>query len=876
MTAHTAAGLQRSDLVHTMAALVLGGSGPVQESKGQLMERILQEPDQEGCVRVLGCLLRSSDSRLCSTAAYLLGVLVEREGWVQEALEGPQGDSAGLVGALGGLLTHDDPDTVTNAAGAIASLVGSSVGRCGLLREEEAFGEVLASLPRLLGEEQEGTANYAALVVARLSLCEEACRRLLHHRSAAKTLRGLALCLAHSHTDTAMNAAFAVGRLCGAEEGRSLILALEQEHQLVSSLQALLCEGRWPGAGQTACFALSCLVTEADGHALVLESPAFPHLLDGLLRHLLEEEHDSAWFAALTVKVLVSRPRGVLSVRKHSLLEERLQSLSQSHSISQELQEEVSACLRRLQRLSKPFPPKTSWLRSGSYMVSWEKCTPESGLEVTYSLLDRDKVLYRGTHCHLTLPNSALQSGGTLSLLLVQSTDGGDISPCSEPTLLAVESKGVELVPGPPQQLRVIGCTPTQARLSWAAPQGGVKPRMYQLYRGETLLDTTTELGAIVGGLSPGTLYQLGVCAVGPGDAAGERATVDARTSECHDHAPSGLAMTVLGRHELLVSWGAPALPLGRLFNYELRLNGRVAYLGTERAYTARRLTANTAYTCTVTAITSRGRCQSRPVTKRTARDEYEHTQRCLYSPSRQLATHTPASSSPIREVTEVREKVKKSLSTHGHHPRGQMSAQSERGMTGTRDRRRPSSILVHSPGSDSSHVSIPSTEVAEGAVSDIKALWRNTRGGVEGRVKSKSASHRSRLARHAGTEGDSLLQQTPHTTPHPVGPTPHPVGPRPMGDRVNMGVLLQHSAPPGGGDSERGTLPRITQHVRLVKCIQPVHHVWSEPVRLTLDWREQKHSRMLAERSKIMRQSTVRSEIRPGHSMRTNRTILS
>lgn len=133
---------------------------------------------------------------------------------------------------------------------------------------------------------------------------------------------------------------------------------------------------------------------------------------------------------------------------------------------------------------------------------------------------------------------------------------------------------------------------------------------------------------AIVGGLSPGTLYRLGVCAVGPGDAAGERAMVDARTSEGQDHAPAGLAVTVLGRRELLVSWGAPAPPLGRLFNYELRLNGRVAYLGTERAYTARRLTANTAYTCTVTAITSRGRCQSRPVTKRTARDEYVHTQR--------------------------------------------------------------------------------------------------------------------------------------------------------------------------------------------------------------------------------------------------------
>ncbi|XP_064165613.1 uncharacterized protein LOC135240180 [Anguilla rostrata] len=876
MTGHAAPGPQRSDLAHMMAALeVLSGSGPVPESKGRLVERILREPDREGCVGVLGRSLRSSDSRLCSTAAYLLGALVERDGWVQETLEGTQGDSAGLVGALGGLLTHDDPDTVTNAAGAIASLVGSSVGRGRLLREE-VFGEVLASLPTLLREERESTVNYAALVVARLSLCEEACQRLLQHPSAPHTLRSLAQCLAHSHTDTAMNAAFAVGRLCGTEAGRSLILTLEQEHQLVSSLQALLCEGRWPGAGQTACFALSCLVTEEDGHTLVLGSPAFPHLLDGLLRHLLEEEHDSAWFAAMTVKVLVSRPRGVLCVREHSLLEERLQSLSQSRSISQELQEEVSACLRKLQRLSKPLPPKTSRRPSGSHVVSWEKCAPESGLEVTYSLLDRDKVLYRGTQCHLTLPNSALQSGRTLSLHLVQSTDGGDVSPCSEPTLLAVDSKGAELVPGPPRELRVIGCTPTQARLSWCAPEGGVKPRLYQLYRGETPLETTAEPGAIVGGLSPGTLYQLGVCAVGPGDAPGERATVDARTPECQDHAPSGLAMTVLGRHELLVSWGAPALPLGRLFNYELRLNGRVAYLGTERAYTARRLTASTAYTCTVTAITSRGRCQSRPVTKRTARDEYVHTQRCLYSPSRQLDTHTPAPSRPVREVSEVREKVKRAPSPHGHRPKGHMSAQSERETAGNRDRHRRPSILVHSPGSDSSQTSIQSTEEAVGAVSgcDLKALRRNARESV-GRVEAKSAPHRPLLARRAGTAGDLPLRQTPPTTPHRVGPTPHPAGPSPMGDKANMGVLLQHSAP-GGGASEQGTLPSIAHRVRLVKCIQPVHHVWSELDRPNLDWIEQKQSRMRGDRSTVMRQPTVRSEIRPGHSMRTNRRVLS
>ncbi|KAG9353860.1 hypothetical protein JZ751_011984 [Albula glossodonta] len=762
-----------------------------------------------------------------------------------------------------------------HATGAMASLVGSSVGRDWLLRHEVVFSEVLSGLPTLLNQDRESTVNSAALIVARLSLCEAACRSLLHHPSAARTLRSLVQCLAHNHTDTAMNAAFAVGRLCGSEEGRSLLLTLEQQHELVrysakfcktlsefitkyatvSSLQALLCEGTWPGAGQTACFALSCLATEEDGHSLVLGSSAFPHLLDGLLRHLLEEEHDSGWFAALTVKVLVSRPRGVLRVREHSLLEERLQTLCLSCSIGQELQEEVSACLRKLQRLSKPLPPEISHLPSGSYLVSWEKCTPESGLEVTYSLMDKDKVLYRGTKCHLTLPTLDLQPGpgpGPLSLCVIHSTEGGDVSPCSEPTLLALESKGAELVPGPPKQLRVIGCTPTQIRLGWAAPAGGVKPKMYQLYRGETLLDTITDQGAVscvravVGGLSPGKLYQFGVCAVGPGDVAGERSMVKAQTTECQDHAPTGLTLTVLGRHELLVSWSAPVLPLGRLFNYELRLNGRVAYLGTERAHTARRLAANTAYTCTVTAITSRGRCQSRPVTKRTARDEYMHTQRCLYSTSRQLSPQTPAPSCPVREVAE---KVKRLQPHHGHLPKVHMSMQTGRESASNRDRHRRSSVPVQSATCESSQSACRSTEVAVGAVSgcDIKVLWKRTRECVEGGVGPKSAPHHPLLARRAGTKEDLLLRQ-------PILTMPSPLDPRPPGAKASMGVLLHCSA--SGGPVREQSLPSLAHRVSgLMRSARPISHIWSELECPSLNWTGQKQDRVLEDRNKLMRQ---------------------
>lgn len=102
----------------------------------------------------------------------------------------------------------------------------------------------------------------------------------------------------------------------------------------------------------------------------------------------------------------------------------------------------------------------------------------------------------------MTLPLSALQFQSILSLCIIHSTADKDISPSSNPAVLVVEREGAELGPGQPQQLRVIGCRTTQVKLSWAAPEGGLKPRSYQLYHSETLLGTmhltlVTFLGAL-------------------------------------------------------------------------------------------------------------------------------------------------------------------------------------------------------------------------------------------------------------------------------------------------------------------------------------------------------------------------------------------
>lgn len=61
--------------------------------------------------------------RLCSSTAYLFGVLMESEAIGRTLRECSHENNDSLVAVLGQLLTKDDPDTIMNSAGAIASLV---------------------------------------------------------------------------------------------------------------------------------------------------------------------------------------------------------------------------------------------------------------------------------------------------------------------------------------------------------------------------------------------------------------------------------------------------------------------------------------------------------------------------------------------------------------------------------------------------------------------------------------------------------------------------------------------------------------------------------------------------------------------------------
>ncbi|KAF4072934.1 hypothetical protein AMELA_G00253230 [Ameiurus melas] len=582
----------------------------------------------------------------------------------------------------------------------------------------------------------------------------------------------LVQCLTHSRTDTAMNASFTIGCLCGSEQSRCLILAEAKEQKLVSGLETLLSNDPESEPGQTACFALSCLASKDDGHALLMESPSLPGLLDGLLRLLKSGDPDSTWFAAMTVRVFVSRPNGVTRVREHSALEEQLKCLSVSPSTGSELQEELSACLRKLKRLPKPSPVNVQH-QSMVCIASWERLEPESGLEVTYNLFDGDTPMYRGPRCQITLPHSHFQHKLSLSLRLNLCTSDGDTSPFSEHVEVRVE--GVELRPRPPKDLRFISCTATEVRLKWAGPEGDIKPLSFQVYCDDVLLETTRELGATVSSLSPDTTYTISICALGPGHTSSSRCSSLIHTADGQEHAPSGLVVSVLGCHKLQIIWDAPAVPIGRLFSYELRLNGFVVYLGKERMHKACHLTTNTPYICTVTAITSRGRYQSRAVTKRTTTDEYLNTNRGFYSPKRQDLAPLPA-----RQKREVKNRTRKLLST----PTSDSALR--------KNKHRLPSVMVqsHVPGKNKSS-RVTSEEKSVGLVSELDATVQlsNTKGSSDvGMVPS-----------------ERLIMQRRDCNEHTLRSSLHPIHPRP---KINPDCRAEKAT------SDKGRLPLINQQI--------------------------------------------------------------
>ncbi|KAM4697164.1 uncharacterized protein WCC33_015864 [Rhinophrynus dorsalis] len=585
-----------------------------QAHRQELVAALMKDTRCNQYISVLCSLLEAPDTRLCSNVAYILGTLAEDPEVAELLVEIVRCSKEwDLLGRLGAMLLWKDTEAVMNAAGALGTLAESSHGRRWLLSYPDS-NFIIENITSLLGSQSDWTASNCALVLARICMCHEGCDRILAHPKCQLILRNL---IASLHVDEAgcgLNAAFALGRICDTDAGRRQVMSLQDADNMVAALESMMSGGD-AGGSRNACFALTCLANDQAGHQHILRSEHFPRVLDSLCRLLLSEDQESCWFAAMTLKVLSSYPQGVVRLRQNQLVESTLKTVARSHTAGHELLEEVENTIKNLQRLPQPPAPKTKILEPDCVWVGWKEHRPNSGLPVTYSLFDGGKLLYHGLACSYML---RCKPGQQHHFKVVMETEG-DRSPESPVTVLMRE------VPPPscPLDFQVIGHTATQLKLSWSPPADpGVAIKGYVVFQEGMPVETTTDLSCIVGGLTPSSSYTFSVCACTSGGE-GPKVSLIARTMDRGDHAPGKLTLYVIGRSEIFITWEVPKAPLGRFFNYELCINGKPVYLGTERSYTARRLTPNMEYTCTVCAITSEGRYESRPVTKRTAKDEY-------------------------------------------------------------------------------------------------------------------------------------------------------------------------------------------------------------------------------------------------------------
>ncbi|XP_078687513.1 uncharacterized protein LOC144919797 isoform X2 [Branchiostoma floridae x Branchiostoma belcheri] len=636
-------------------------------------------------------LLDTDNPRVGGNAAYILGTIAENELGAARVLSLTNGKAGEqILDDLTNMLTLTDAESVMNAAGTIGTLAESSEGRDWMLGEPH-LDNTVSNVTNLLTSNNQWIASNAALVLARLTISETGCNRILDHESSQLVLTKLVLSLGVDKAGLGMNSAFAVGRLCDMEPGRSRLLSLPDSEKMFTSLGKMLCHGD-TGSSKNACFAVSCLATSPEGHARLLGSRSCNELLTALGRLLKAEDGETGWFAAMTLRTLASVGKGVVRLRDHAEVVRSLKETESRENVSPDLRDEVITTLEILKRLERPNPPRIEVRGPHSCEAAWDASTTKSGLPITYRLYDGNRIAYRGADLHCVVDGLQPYTQYTFRL---QAATEGDGSPQSDPVIVRTE----ESIPGEPTGLRVINATTTQLKVCWSQPlrpNGVIKG--YAVYQGKTQTETTQELSSIISGLQPQTTYDIHICAI-TNKGKGPRASVKGRTEDLGAHAPEKPSLTVQGRHEVFATWDLPEVLLGRLTKFELHVNGKIVYSGTDRSFKVTRLKPDTDYSVTVVAVTNQGKCESEAAKVRTAKDEYSSASGGPLHVPKQLTVETKdsdqvsvggGSKKKMNHTWEGPKTNRVSTPTRAHRDRGKtMSASS----SGSGDSRNPERV---------------------------------------------------------------------------------------------------------------------------------------------------------------------------------------
>ncbi|XP_028395080.1 uncharacterized protein LOC114519192 [Dendronephthya gigantea] len=598
--------------------------GEIHENKELCCYQFLNHPGSGEMLAGIMKLVHSKDRRIAGNASYVMGSLAETplgcSRIVRICMTSSEEENSRVLKSLTSMLDISDTDqeTVLNAAGTLGTLAENEDGRLWLLRQAE-LNETIDKVSTLLSYEDNWIASNAALVLARLTISEEGCARILNHPHSTNILTQLIKSLQKDNeVGAGMNAAFATGRLCDLQTGRVRLLNHVNSNSMLDSLLKML-KSDDIACQKNACFAISCLATNTLGHSRLLRNDYIHHWFSSMPEMLNSSDEESVWFAAMTVHTFACQKPGILALRKDPGIISALMKLSEKPELSEDTATEVSAALELLEKLTKPDSPDVQVQSAYVISVKWDKIFPKSGLEVWYELYRDDEMIYAGDEDSFVVTDA--QPVTKYSFRLRHTTEG-DESPFSNP----VQVETPESVPGAPLSLLCLNRTTSQLKVAWEPPilTNGVLMCYHVTVKGRKVslapFQETQDTNFILSGLLPGTEYKFEVYAV-TGQGRGEPAILLVHTVDLSHHAPAKPSLSVLGRHEIQVEWDTPKEPLSRITSYEVKVNGETAFNGLERSCILRRLQSDTEYTVTVSAWTNEGRCESVSSKRRTNRD---------------------------------------------------------------------------------------------------------------------------------------------------------------------------------------------------------------------------------------------------------------
>lgn len=248
---------------------------------------------------------------------------------------------------------------------------------------------------------------------------------------------------------------------------------------------------------------------------------------------------------------------------------------------------------------SKPTNLHASSLLPTSVVLAWDACT--DNMQVAGYRIYKNSVL-AGTVTTTSYTDNTLISNTAYQYSVVAYDPSGNetMSDALSVTTPAVADTSAPTAPG---NLRSTSVTSNSISLAWNASTDNVGVTGYRLYRGTSLLVTTTSLSYVNNGLTPNTTYQYYVVAV---DAAGNVAasstlTVSTSTDTTAPTAPGSLRSTTTTSSSAGLAWNASSDNVGVAYYRVYRNSVQIAQT-TSLSYADNTVAASTSYSYSVRA----------------------------------------------------------------------------------------------------------------------------------------------------------------------------------------------------------------------------------------------------------------------------------